>query len=244
MSQKSVKKFTPLTKCDKIPVTLCGPAGCGFKPGVEECHDEVQTVVGDNPEETCSLDPQTTCKHVTKLVPALKEVENCFDVPKEVCVREEVNPRKVAVPVVKKWCYVVSCPEPCLEAARRGECPLECEEHRGNGRCCAPCSLECQEAARSVLSCLYCNCLIETIVLPVVRSRWPSVPSTAVTPSVSTFLHWSPSSQSLPARTCPSVRRLRSRASVSMNAGRGEIPRDWMEFYYIIIKYFPFISFY
>ena len=167
MFKRNVKKISLLTECQKISVTVCGPAGCGFKPGVEECHDEVKTVVGDNPEETCSLDPQTTCKHVTKLVPALKEVENCFDVPKEVCVTEQVNPRKVAVPVVKKWCYVVSCPETCVEAAKRGECPLECEEYevillsylliilmiiinvcQGNSRCCAPCSLECQKAAR------------------------------------------------------------------------------------------------
>ena len=148
VSKKNVKKFTPITQCDKVPVTLCGPAGCGFKPGVEECHDQVQTVVGDNPEETCTLDPQTTCKHVTKLVPALKEVEKCFDVPKEICVRQEVNPRKVKVPVVKKWCYVVSCPETCTAAAERGECPQECEEFQGNNRCCAPCSLQCQEAAR------------------------------------------------------------------------------------------------
>ena len=77
--------------------------------------DRVQTIVGDNPEETCSLDPQTTCKHVTKLVPSLKQVENCFDVPKEVCVRSEVNPRVVRVPVVKKWCYVVACPDECVE---------------------------------------------------------------------------------------------------------------------------------
>ena len=77
--------------------------------------DRVQTIVGDNPEESCSLDPQTTCKHVTKLVPSLKQVENCFDVPKEVCVRSEVNPRVVQVPVVKKWCYVVACPDECLE---------------------------------------------------------------------------------------------------------------------------------
>ena len=77
--------------------------------------DRVQTIVGDNPEESCSLDPQTTCKHVTKLVPSLKQVENCFDVPKEVCVRSEVNPRVVQVPVVKKWCYVVSCPDECIE---------------------------------------------------------------------------------------------------------------------------------
>ena len=66
-----------------------------FASGPEECQERIQTVVGDNPEETCSLDPQTTCKHVTKLVPSLKEVEKCFDVPKEVCVRSEVNPRYV-----------------------------------------------------------------------------------------------------------------------------------------------------
>ena len=77
--------------------------------------DRVHTIVGDNPEESCSLDPQRTCKHVTKLVPSLKEVEKCFDVPKEVCVRSEVNPRVVKFPVVKKWCYVVACPEECVE---------------------------------------------------------------------------------------------------------------------------------
>merc|ERR1719410_3124741 len=149
VSKKNVKKYTPQTKCEKVPVELCGPAGCGFKPGVEECHDQTTTVVGDNPEETCSLDPQRTCKHVTKLVPSLKEVENCFDVPKEVCVRSEVNPRKVKVPVVKKWCYVVACPDECVEAAKEGQCPTNCEEHKGNSRCCAPCSLECQAAARN-----------------------------------------------------------------------------------------------
>ena len=129
VSKKNVKKYTPQTKCEKVPVELCGPAGCGFKPGVEECHDQTTTVVGDNPEETCSLDPQRTCKHVTKLVPSLKEVENCFDVPKEVCVRSEVNPRKVKVPVVKKWCYVVACPDECVEAAKEGQCPASCKEH-------------------------------------------------------------------------------------------------------------------
>jgi len=149
VTKKAVKKYTPQTRCEKIPVELCGPAGCGFVPGAEQCQDRTQTVVGDNPEETCSLDPQTTCKHVTKLVPSLKEVERCFDVPKEVCVRSENNPRKVKVPVVKKWCYVVACPDECVEAAKEGQCPASCKEHEGNSRCCAPCSLECQAAARN-----------------------------------------------------------------------------------------------
>ena len=58
------------------------------------------------PEETCNLEPQRECKHVTKLVPFLKPAEECVDIPKEVCSRSRKNPRKVQKPVVKKWCYV------------------------------------------------------------------------------------------------------------------------------------------
>merc|ERR1712079_925937 len=81
---------------------------CGFKQGAEECYDKVQTVVGDSPREQCSLEPQRTCKHVTKLVPKLTPTEECVDVPKEVCTRSRTNPRKVKKPVVKKWCSVPS----------------------------------------------------------------------------------------------------------------------------------------
>merc|ERR1712098_57965 len=83
-------------------------AGCGFKEGTEECYDKKQTVVQDAPKEQCSLEPQRTCKHVTKLVPKLTPTEECVDVPKEVCSRSRTNPRKVKKPVVKKWCYVPS----------------------------------------------------------------------------------------------------------------------------------------
>ena len=51
------------------------------------------TIAGEKPEEACSLEPQRVCKHVTKLVPQLKEHENCYDVPKEVCTRARTNPR-------------------------------------------------------------------------------------------------------------------------------------------------------
>lgn len=111
------------------------------------------TVIGDKPEETCSLNPQVTCKHVTKLVPQLVEVENCFDVPKEVCVRSEQNPRKVAKPVIKKWCYVVKCEDECVAAAARGECLPQCETYRGDDKCCAPCPSSCLQAARSQQQC-------------------------------------------------------------------------------------------
>jgi len=105
---KQVKKFLPKTKCTKVPKELCAPAGCGFTPGPEQCYDKVQTVLGQHPEENCSLEPQTTCKHITKLVPKLVAREECLDVPKEVCTRSKANPRRTQKPVVKKWCYTPS----------------------------------------------------------------------------------------------------------------------------------------
>merc|ERR1712112_189903 len=108
VEKKPVKKYTPITGCTKEPRELCAPAGCGFVPGEEECYDKVQTVVQDAPKEQCTLEPQRTCKHVTKLVPKLEPTEECVDVPKEVCTRSRTNPRKVKKPVVKKWCYVPS----------------------------------------------------------------------------------------------------------------------------------------
>jgi len=106
VQKKNVKKYTPITGCTKEPRELCAPAGCGFKEGAEVCYDKTQTVVQDAPKEECSLEPQRTCAHVTKLVPKLEPTEECVDVPKEVCTRSKSNPRKVKKPVVKKWCYV------------------------------------------------------------------------------------------------------------------------------------------
>merc|ERR1739840_66645 len=61
-----------------------------------------------NAKEQCTLEPQRTCKHVTKLVPKLEPTEECVDVPKEVCTRSRTNPRKVQKPVITKWCYIPS----------------------------------------------------------------------------------------------------------------------------------------
>merc|ERR1711923_409688 len=100
-AKKPVTKYTPITGCTKEPRELCAPAGCGFKPGQKKCYDKTQTVVQDAPKENCNLEPQRTCKHVTKLVPKLTPTEECVDVPKEVCTRSRTNPRKVKKPVVK-----------------------------------------------------------------------------------------------------------------------------------------------
>jgi len=105
-AKANVKKYSPETECKKVPKELCGPSGCELKPGPEECFPKQETVVSEVPEETCNLEPQKECKHVTKLVPLLKPAEECVDIPKEVCSRSRTNPRKVQKPVVKKWCYV------------------------------------------------------------------------------------------------------------------------------------------
>ena len=89
-----------------------------------QCADRVKTVVVDKPVEECSLEPVKTCSQVhhyhlhcyhhhvhhqvTKLVPQLQPVQECLDVPKEVCSRSKTNPRRVKRPVIKKWCYVPS----------------------------------------------------------------------------------------------------------------------------------------
>merc|ERR1711962_1606455 len=104
-SAGKVKKYSPETECKKVPREVCGP-GTTQVPGQEECFDRKETVIQEVPEETCNLEPQRECKHVTKLVPLLKPTEECVDIPKEVCSRSRTNPRKVQKPVVKKWCYV------------------------------------------------------------------------------------------------------------------------------------------
>merc|ERR1711936_615594 len=101
-----VKKVSPKTECHKVPVDICGDSECELIPGPEECYPKTETVVVEVPEETCNLEPQKECKHVTKLVPQLKPAEECVDIPKEVCSRSRVNPRPVKKPIVKKWCYV------------------------------------------------------------------------------------------------------------------------------------------
>jgi len=111
LSRKPVKKFSPETECKKVPFELCGPGACPVEQGPEECQDRMETIVQDVPEESCSLEPQRECKHVTKLVPLLKPRENCLDIPKEVCSRRRTSPRKVQKPVVKRWCYTSLGPD-------------------------------------------------------------------------------------------------------------------------------------
>ena len=61
-------------------------------------------MVQEVPEESCHMAPRKDCSMETQIVPSLVAVEECVDVPKEICNMVQVNPRTVRTPTVKKWC--------------------------------------------------------------------------------------------------------------------------------------------
>ena len=66
------------------------------------------------PKETCELTPLKICTNEIVSYPVLQLVNECVDVPKEVCSLEKVNPRRVSRPIVKLWCNgtVPAAPSP------------------------------------------------------------------------------------------------------------------------------------
>merc|ERR1712079_76207 len=109
--EKQPGKFVGDTGCEKLPVEICG-AGCTFEEGPEECHDKTIASLVDVPEEICDLNPQKTCKFVTKLVPSLSPKHECTMVPREVCTLKFTQPRQVPKPLMTKWCLDPTPPSP------------------------------------------------------------------------------------------------------------------------------------
>jgi hypothetical protein len=109
--EKSPGKFVGDTGCEKLPVEICG-AGCTFEEGPEECHDKTITSLVDAPEETCDLNPQKTCRFVTKLVPKLAPKHECTIVPREVCQLKFSQPRRVTKRLITRWCLDQAGPAP------------------------------------------------------------------------------------------------------------------------------------
>ena len=56
------------------------------------------------PHEVCEIKPFKVCINETVTLPSLKLVNECVDVPKEVCALEKVNPHQIKRPVVTIWC--------------------------------------------------------------------------------------------------------------------------------------------
>lgn len=101
--EKSPGKFVGDTSCQKLPVEICGQ-GCVVEEGEEECHDKQIDTVVDIPEEICDLNPQKTCRFVTRLVPSLKPERECTIVPKETCNLKFTQPVAVKKPLRTEWC--------------------------------------------------------------------------------------------------------------------------------------------
>ncbi len=101
--EKRPGKFVGDTKCEKLPVEICG-RGCLTNEGAEECHDKKITSLVDIPEEVCDLNPQKTCRLQTKLVPSLKPEHECTIVPQEICNLKFTQPKLKKKPLLTKWC--------------------------------------------------------------------------------------------------------------------------------------------
>merc|ERR1711874_899114 len=101
--EKEPGKFVGDTSCEKLPVDICGQ-GCVIEEGEEECHDKQIDTVVDIPEEICDLNPQKTCRLVTRLVPSLKPERECTIVPKETCNLKFSQPVMEKKPLRTEWC--------------------------------------------------------------------------------------------------------------------------------------------
>jgi len=109
--EKQPGKFVADTSCEKLPVEICG-AGCSFEEGEQNCHMKTVAALVDTPEEVCDLNPQKTCRHVTKLVPKLAPSHECTIVPKETCHLKFSNPEVVKEPLKSIWCLDPAPPTP------------------------------------------------------------------------------------------------------------------------------------
>ena len=101
--EKQPGKFVGDTKCEKLPIEICG-AGCTTAEGPEECHDKVIASLIDVPEEVCDLNPQKTCNFQTKLVPKLEPKHECTVIPQEVCNLVFGQAKQIDKPLTTKWC--------------------------------------------------------------------------------------------------------------------------------------------
>jgi hypothetical protein len=113
-------QWKPQTSCSKHPQTICAPATCRIVPvsnnpsstthnplstqGKEKCKTKTLTSTSYKPVETCDLQPQTRCTIITKPLPHLKLVPNCYTEEKEVCRRKQGEAKPAGKQTLVKWC--------------------------------------------------------------------------------------------------------------------------------------------
>merc|ERR1712223_607240 len=101
--QPNILRSNLASLLETLPVEICG-AGCTYEEGDEECHEKVIASLVDVPEEVCDLNPQKTCRFITKLVPKLKPEHQCTIVPQEICNLRFSQPRQVPKDLQTRWC--------------------------------------------------------------------------------------------------------------------------------------------
>ena len=111
--------FVGDTKCEKKPVEICG-AGCVTVPGEEECHEKMVDTLVDVPEETCDLNPQKSCRLVTRLVPSLRPKLECTVVPQDNCNLKFTSPKQTSKPLRTEWCL----DQRQEEEVKQGKCKI------------------------------------------------------------------------------------------------------------------------
>ena len=105
VTKKKNRKVKPVTNCKILPRQFCAPAKCKAKEQTEECFDKVVTTVEEKPQEECNVEPVKNCEIVSHLVPRIEQVEECADVPREVCNRFRSKPKKIKKPILQRWCF-------------------------------------------------------------------------------------------------------------------------------------------
>merc|ERR1712179_440280 len=88
----------PVRSCRRPLVSICDGTG------QEECQDTQVDSLTQVPEEVCDLQPQKSCKPITRLVPSLRPTQECGRVPREICTLQPGQQRLVKRPLVTEWC--------------------------------------------------------------------------------------------------------------------------------------------
>ena len=68
------------------------------------CENQVKAVIVSKPKEECDLEPQKSCRFITKMVPHLLPTEECVQVPQEVCGVSKIKPVKKQRPAIQLYC--------------------------------------------------------------------------------------------------------------------------------------------
>ena len=69
LEKRIVNKITPETACRKIPREVCIPDNCQMLQGEQICADEKRTLIQNEPEEECEIQPEENCYMEAILVP-------------------------------------------------------------------------------------------------------------------------------------------------------------------------------